>query len=207
MLGEVTFAKWDGKNPYYSVDAKFQAWINPVGIIVTSPYGKALETGSQNSKLAAAVDVNVSRGGNKAGLKLYHISMCDNALSIALWFKTDEKSGMLFGKDGYNAFGKAYRTISCSIDNERILANPGHLAGGRIEPSAWQFVVLTADEGKMCLYLNGEMIATGPGTKDITTDAMDFFQGCQGAMARLQLFNSPLNGQEVKNLYNLRKIK
>ena len=89
LLGEVTFAKWDGKNPYYSVDAKFQAWINPVGIIVTSPYGKALETGSQNSKLAAAVDVNVSRGGNKAGLKLYHISMCDNALSISLWFKTD----------------------------------------------------------------------------------------------------------------------
>jgi hypothetical protein len=205
-LGEVTFEKWDGKNPYFPVEAKFQIWINTDGKITDSTFGKALETGTRQSKLAAAVDVNVSRGGNKPGLKLHHLNMCDNSLSVALWFKTDDNSGMLFGKDGYNAFGKGYRTISCSINNGRIIANPGRLPGDIIA-GKWQFVVLTADEKQMCLYLNGEIIATGSGTKDITTDALDFFQGCKATIARLQLFNRPLKEQEVKHLYTKWKIK
>lgn len=204
-LGEVTFDNWDGKSPYYPVKAKFQIWVNPTGKVVKSPFGKALETGSGQSKLIAAVDVNVSRGGMKPGFKLYHLNMCDNALSLALWFKTDEKSGTLFGKDGYNAYGKGYKTISCSLENGRIVANPGRLTGGKVEAGVWQFIVLTADEKQMNLYLNGEKIATGLGTKNITTDALDFFMGHNATIADLQLFNRPLQDQEVKKMSEKRK--
>lgn len=204
-LGNITFDNWDGKTPYFPVKANFQLWVNPTGKVVTSPYGKAIEAGSAQSKLQAAVDVNVSRGGMKPALKLYHLNLCDNALSIALWFKSDEKSGMIFGKDGYNAFGKGYKTISCSLENSRIMANPGHLTGGKVDPGTWQFLVISADEKQMTIYLNGEKVATGPGTKNISTDAMDFFMNHQVAIARLQLFNRPLQDQEVKLMHESAK--
>lgn len=201
-LGEVTFSNWDGKSPYYPVKAKFQIWVNPTGKVIKSQIGKVLETGTGQSKLVAAVDVNVSRGGQKPGLKLHHLSMCDNALTVAMWFKSNEKSGSLFGKDGYNAFGKGYKTISCSLENGRLVANPGRLAGGKIEADKWQFVVLSADEKQMNLYLNGEKIASGPGTKNITTDALDFFMGHNATIARFELFNRSLLDQEVKKMNN-----
>ncbi len=202
LLGEVTFDQWDGKTAYYPVQSKFQIWINPSGKINGGPYGKAIEVRTGESKLVTAVDVNVSRGASKPGLKLHHLSMCDNALSVAMWFKTSEKSGKLFGKDGYNAFGKGYKTISCSVDNGRLLANPGHLTGGIVIPDKWQFVVVTASESQMCLYLDGVRFATGPGTKEITTDALDFFLGHNATFAKLKLYNRPLADQEVKQLYN-----
>ncbi|MFZ4572606.1 MAG: LamG-like jellyroll fold domain-containing protein, partial [Bacteroidales bacterium] len=201
LLGDITFDNWEGKSPYYPVKAKFQLWVNPTGKVIKSPLGKAFEINPEQSKLVAAVDVNVSRGGMKPALKLYHLTLCDNALSIALWFKSDQKSGMIFGKDGYNAFGKGYKTISCSMDNGRIVANPGRLTGGRIEPGTWNFLVLSADEKQMSLYLNGEKVASGQGTKYISTDAMDFFMDHQAAIGRLQLFNRPLDDQEVKLMH------
>ena len=108
---------------------------------------------------------------------------------------------MIFGKDGYNAFGKGYKTISCSLENGRIVANPGRLTGGKIEPGTWQFLVISADEKQMIIYLDGEKVATGMGTKNISTDAMDFFMNHQAAIARLQLFNRPLQDQEVKLMH------
>ncbi len=200
-LGTVTFEKWDGKTPDYPVKGDFQIWINPTGKLVDSPYGKALEMIARDSKLKAAVDVNVSRGNTKPGFKLHHLTMRDNALSIALWFKTSEKSGKLFGKDGYNAFGKAYRTVGCSIDNFKISATPNRFSGGKIEPDVWQFVVLTASEKEMCLYLNGEKIATAAGTKEITTDALDFFFEHSATIAKLQLFDRALEESEVKKIF------
>jgi hypothetical protein len=200
-LGEVIFAKWDEKTPNLAVDGEFQIWINPSGKLVDSPFGKALEMRPNESKLAAAVDVNVSRGNTKPGFKLHHLKMRDNVMSIALWFKTSEKSGKLFGKDGYNAFGKSYKTVSCNIDNLRVVANPNKLAGGKIESDKWQFVVLTASEKEMCLYLNGEKVSTANGTKDITTDALDFFLNHNATVAKLQVFDRLLDGNEVTNLY------
>jgi hypothetical protein len=201
FLGQVTFDKWDGKTPDYPVNGDFQIWINPSGKLVDSPYGKALEMRPNDSKLAAAVDVNVSRGNAKPGFKLHHLKMRENAISISLWFKTDEKSGRLFGKDGYNAFGKGYKTVSCNIENGQLNASPNRLRGGKIEPGSWQFVVLTASEKEMSLYLNGEKVATAAGTKEITTDALDFFFGHNASIAKLQVFDRSLEDVEVKNMF------
>ncbi|MEI8087194.1 MAG: FN3 associated domain-containing protein [Paludibacter sp.] len=200
-LGEVLFANWDEKTPNLPVKGDFQIWINPSGKLVDSPFGKALEMHPNDSKLAAAVDVNVSRGNTKPGFKLHHLNMKENAISIAMWFKTNEKIGKLFGKDGYNAFGKGYKTVSCSVDNFRIVANPNKLSGGKIEAGKWQFVVLTASEKEMCLYLNGEKIGSAAGTKDITTDALDFFLSHNATVAKLQVFDRPLEGAEVKRMF------
>ncbi len=201
FLGQVTFDKWDGKTPEYPIIGDFQIWINPSGKLVNSPYGKALEMRPNDSKLAAAVDVNVSRGNAKPGFKLYHLKMRENAISIALWFKTDEKSGKIFGKDGYNAFGKGYKTVSCSLENGQLMASPNRLRGGKIEAGSWQFVVLTASEKEMSLYLNGEKVSTAVGTKEISTDALDFFFGHNASIARLQVFDRPLEDFEVKKMY------
>ena len=71
----------------------------------------------------------------------------------------------------------------------------------KIEPGTWQFVVLTASEKEMGLYLNGEKVATASGTKDISTDALDFFFGHNATIAKLQIFDRTLEDDEVKNLY------
>ena len=200
-LGEVKFDKWDGKTAYFPVEAKYQIWINPSGKLVKTPFGKALDM-QPGPPRTTEVDVNVSRGTIKPGIKLHHLTMCDNALSVALWFRTSEKTGKLFGKEGYNAFGKGYKTISCSVENGRLVANPGRLTGGNLLPDQWQFVVVTATESQMCIYLNGEKVASGPGTKEITTDALDFFLGHNAIIEKLHLFNRPLDEKEVKNLFS-----
>ncbi|MFZ4456879.1 MAG: FN3 associated domain-containing protein [Bacteroidales bacterium] len=204
FLGEVSFDKWDEKTPDYAVNGAFQIWINPACKLVDSPFGKALEMHSSSGTLAAAVDVNVSRGNTKPGFKLHHLAMRENAISIALWFKTSEKSGKLFGKDGYNAYGKGYKTVSCNVDNNRIVANPNRLSGGKIASDEWQFVVLTATEDAMNLYLNGDKIATAPGTLNITTDALDFFLNHTATVANLRVYDRPLDAVEVKQLFDLK---
>ena len=200
-LGNINFEKWNGKSGNYDVTANFQLWIAEGGKISKGIQRNALSVQTEVSKNEAAVDVNVSRGASKAGLKLHHLKMRDNALTIGIWFKTDELSGKLFGKDGYNAFGKGYKTLSCSMDNGRILASPGRMVGGKIKANEWQFVLLTADESQASLYLNGEIIATAPGSKDIATDALDFFVGHSAILNGLQVFDRLLQPQEVKQLY------
>jgi hypothetical protein len=206
-LGNINFDQWDGKIGNIAVKGDFQLWIASGCNIDKGMHGKALLIQTGNSKNEVAVDVNVSRGASKAGLKLHHLKMRDNALTVAIWFKTDELTGKLFGKDGYNAFGKGYKTISCSMDNGRLLARPGQLSGGKVEAGTWQYVVLTASENEMSLYLNGETVASGTGTKDITTDALDFFVDHGVTLSGLQLFDRLLQPGEVKRLFESGKIK
>jgi hypothetical protein len=204
-LGTINFEQWNGKTGNFAVKGDFQLWLANSCKIGLGPNGRALEIQTGNIKNEVAVDVNVSRGASKAGLKLHHLKMRDNALTVALWFKTDELTGKLFGKDGYNAFGKGYKTLSCSMDNGRLLARPGQLSGGMVAAGIWQYVVLTASESEMSLYLNGANVATGPGTKDITTDALDFFVDHTVTLSGLQLFDRLLQPGEVKRLYEFGK--
>jgi hypothetical protein len=200
-LGAVNFDKWNGITGDYPLKAYFQLWINPYSKAVKSPYGKAVEVSAYDPKLAAAVDVNVSRGTMRPGLRVHHLNMRENAMTVALWFKTNESEGRLFGKDGYNAFGKSYRTISCGIENGRLIARPNTFWGPRIEPGKWYFVVLTASETEMKLYLNGEKVASAAGTTQITTDALDFFMGHSAVTSGLSLWDRALEESEVKDLY------
>jgi len=204
-LGKVNFDKWRGACGNYAVDGDFQLWLAPSCQPAVGMHGKALGIQTVLSKPAVAIDVNVSRGSSNAGLKLHHLKMRDNALTVALWIKPTEQSGKLFGKDGYNAFGKGYRTLSCTLNNGKVVANPGRLSGGMVDVETWQFIVLTADENEMGLYLNGSKIASGAGTKDITTDALDFFVDNNLTLDGLQLFDRLLQPEEVKRLYDFGK--
>lgn len=205
-LGNIGFDKWEGESGNFIVKADFQLWIANGCQIAKGIQGKALQIKTGDSKNEVAVDVNVSRGASRAGLKLHHLNMRDNALTVAIWFKTNELTGKLFGKDGYNAFGKGYKTLSCSMDNGRLVANPGHLSGGKkVEVGVWQYLVLSADENEMGLYLDGEKIASGAGTKEITTDAIDFFVDHNATVNSLQLFDRFLQPLEVKRLYEFGK--
>ena len=80
-------------------------------------------------------------------------------------------------------------------------ARPNTFSGGKIEADKWQFVVLTASEKEMCLYLNGEKVATAAGTKEITTDALDFFLNHNATVAKLKVFDRPLEENDVKNMF------
>jgi len=70
-----------------------------------------------------------------------------------------------------------------------------------IEADKWQFLVLTADESNMAMYLNGVLVATAPGTKDLTTDALDFFAGHHAWVDGVQLYDRYLDASEVKKLF------
>ena len=204
-MGILQFQQWNGTSSLYPIQAKYKVWISPISKPATGIQGKALQVKAVNSLFSKNVDVNVSRGStNKPGLKLYEMVMRENALTVAVWFKTNELNGKLFGKDGYNAFGKGYKTISCALNNGNITAMPNRLNGGKIKLNEWQHVVLTASEQKMSLYLNGNLVATADGIKDIMTDALDFFTGINAEIDYVQLFDSFLQADEVKRLYNYR---
>ena len=205
LLGSSNFNSWDSRSAIYPVNAKYKIWISSLSRITEGMHGKALAMQSEESNMPI-VDVNVSRSaGTKPGFKLYDIQMRENALTVAVWFKTSESTGKLFGKDGYNAFGKAYKTFSCSVNNGRLQASPNHLSGGKLSMNEWQFVLLTANENKMAMYLNGEQVAIELGTKDLATDALDFFTGYRATVDNIQLFDRLLEPEEVKRLYDFGK--
>ena len=200
-LGVIDFSKWDGVSRKYPTNASFKVWVASISKPIQSERGKTLEMQAMEDNMPI-VDVNVAKGGGiKPGFKLYDIKMRENALTVAIWFKTNEKNGKLFGKEGYNAFGKAYKTFSCSINNGRLQASPNRLSGGLVEANQWQFLVLTADESNMAMYLNGALVATAPGTKDLTTDALDFFAGHHALVDGVQLYDRYLEAAEVKKLF------
>ena len=201
-LGMTNFDNWDGKTAFYKTNSKYKIWISPLSQSVKGRFGKGLELQPSQTLISKGVDVNVQRGTNiKPGFKLYDIQMRENALTVALWFKTDSLNGNLFGKEGYNAYGKAYRTFSCNLQNGKLVAMPNRLRGGKITLNEWQHVVLTGNENQMALYLNGELIASDIGSKEITTDALDFFTTNQAIVDNIQLFDRLLEAKEVKKLY------
>jgi hypothetical protein len=204
-MGTVSFDNWNGKGGDYEVKGNFQLWLANSCKIAEGMNGKALDVQTSSAKPGVALDVNVSRGLSNAGLRIHHFSMLDNALSVSLWIKTAELNGSLFGKEGFNAFGKRYRTLSCALNNGKLIANPGKLSGGKLDANVWQHIVLTADETQMSLYLNGEKVASGLGTKEISTDALDFFVDHNVVLNKLQFFDHALQTPEVSRLYEFEK--
>ncbi len=170
LLGRVTFDRWNGSPGVLKTGADFGVWILPDAAVVEGPRtvkALAVHHSDGNGPAASggpAVDVNVSRGASGAGFKLFGIRMRENSLTVAVWFKS-AGDGKLFGKEGYNAFGKSYKTVSCAIAGGRLSAGPGHVFGGKVEPNAWHHVVMTGDENRLALYLDGEQVGAGRGAR------------------------------------------
>jgi hypothetical protein len=208
-LGTIKFSDWNGQTgPFFSTP-DMQAWIGPDGYLADGRNGKGLSAFPELAKgvvdssgnVLPSFDVNVSRPNPQAALKLHHIHMRENALTVAVWFKTTDPNGPLFGKDGYNAFGKSYKTFACSLNNGRVQASPDHLSGGMVKAGEWNQVILSADINEMSLYLNGKKIASGPGTANLTTDALDLFSSHQVVLDEVTVFNRVLTQDEVSHLY------
>ncbi len=122
-----------------------------------------------------------------------------------LTFKTDENKGSLFGKKGYNAFGKGYKTVSCDLTNGTLYANPGRLRSKKINKEGWNHVVMTASENEMKLYLNGSLVSVSPGSTQIKTDALDFLLNTHGYVRKVVLYNRVIDDAEVKSMYDEQK--
>jgi hypothetical protein len=207
-LGTLRFNNWDEKSQYYTTNTGFSVWLNNNVSLTKSSYGKSLQISVDASSEHKNVDVNVSRGTSQSGFKIYHLNMRENALTVSAWFKTNDLNGRLFDKEGYNAYGKRYRTIDCTLQNGKIFGMGNRINAGNITMNEWQHLVFAASEDSISIYLNGVLVATAIGTKDITTDALDFFSNMNVVVDEVELFDAYLKELEVKQLFKAHtKIK
>jgi len=205
-MGQLTFDKWDGHSTDYPVDGRYKIWLTPGTTLAQGMHGnKAFSTQGIVINPNSSVDANVSHNVTKGGFKMYEMRMRDNALTIGVWFKTDTLTGKIFTREGGSAFGKTIKTVSCVFNNGTLRVEPNRIMSGKIVKGEWQFVLVTADEKSMAVYLNGTQVGTSIGTKDITTDALDFFVGTPAIIDNLQIFDRLLQPDEVKRLYEAGK--
>ena len=204
LLASLQFDRWDGKPGIANLKVGANVWVAPGAVAVPGRKGNALavnRAAPDDAKHPASVDVNLTHGVGKGGFKVTGLRMKENAISVGLWFLSETANGKLFGKDGYNAFGKSYKTVSCSLQNGQLRAGPGHVNGGKIKAGAWQHVVLTCNENALVLYLNGQRIAEGPGAPTLTTDALDFFSDHPAIVERVRLYNRVLSPDAIAHWF------
>lgn len=199
-LGIIDFNQWNEQQGNFSLQAGFNVWVGYGAKAVKDSGEKVLETPQNDKMFTAAVDVNVARDYINPGFKVYNLKMNENSLTISLWFKSNEKSGSLFGKTGYNAYGKGYRTVSCVLDNGSLYANPGRLRSKKMTSGEWHHVVLSASEEQIALYVDGEQVATASGSNQIVTDAMDFFLNHHALVKDVRIYDVALSKEEVMAL-------
>lgn len=203
LLGCVDFNKWNGKTGIITINNNaFKTWISHNSKAVNGRKGKmSLYSKAPDNKVKAFVDVNVSRGGQRPGVRIYNLKLPDNAISVAMWVKLETTDCDLFGKRGYNAFGKGYRTVSCMVVDGFLKGGPGNMRGPKLEIGKWYHIVLTADENSVNLYLNGKSVVSGEGTKFITTDALDFLLSTPAQLDNIKIYDKAISKSEIENLY------
>jgi len=208
LLGSVNFDRWDGKPGPANLKTGFDVWIAPGAVKVKGRHGSAIavnRAGADDADHPHAVDVNLTHGAANGGFKVTGLRMKENAISVGVWFLSDKGNGNLFGKGGYNAFGKSYKTVGCAENGGQLRADPGHLSGRKTKPGEWRHVVLTGDENELALYLNGECVATGPGAPTLTTDALDFFSDNAAVVESLRIYNRVLSAGDIKQWFEWEK--
>jgi len=204
LIGEASFERWNGETGVTKLDARSTAWIAPgaARLAVGNETVLSVHRESKGRPLEAAVDINVARPQGTAGLKLAGLRMRDNAITVGMWFRSDTADGRLFGKDGLTAFGKRYRTASCSLDNGRVVGVPGDLAGGEVKPGEWTQVVLTADANESRLYVDGKEVARGSGSATLATDALDFFASHPADIAEIRIYERVLSPEDIRRWHD-----
>jgi hypothetical protein len=205
LLGSADFSQWDGKAVVTSPNTNCTVWIAADSRSVPGRFGgnaisvnKTATEGKGNPK---ALDVNVTHSSGHPGFKLTGLRMKDNALSAGLWIKSDTADGKLFGKEGRDAFGKAYKTASLSLNHGKLHAEPAKIDGGIVKPETWHHVVLTVDEKASVLYLDGVKVSEGEGCKTLSTGSFDFLSDHPSQVQRVALFNRVLSPSDVKHWF------
>jgi hypothetical protein len=201
-----TFAAWDGKPGSAALDASTRVWIAPGTELRDGRGGPALAVHpalSGTGKALAAVDANLTRGAGNAGFRVSGLRMLENAISVGVWFRSETGEGKIFGKDGYNAFGKSYKTVSCILQKGgRFRVGPGNVSGGKISADGWHHVVVTGDAERLALYVDGERVAEGPGGAALATDALDFFTDHSALVEGVAIYNRVLSPRDVKQWFS-----
>ena len=200
LVSAARFENWDGKAGATTLDKASTIWIAPGAVAEDGKNGRsiAVHRASAGDGLKPGLDVNVSRGPILAGLKVSGLRMRANAITVGVRFKSDTADGKLFGKDGYNTFGKSYRTVSCSLQKGRLKASPGKISGGQVKPGEWNQVVLTADASASRLYLNGKLVGQGEGSQTLVTDALDFFSNHPAAIDEIRIYERVLTDEDIR---------
>ena len=200
-IARFDFSQWDGRSGITTLETRCRVW--------TADFTRAAELDGRRALVSApvigttgpgGVDINMTRGSGRVPVKLHFLKMRDPEFTIGMWFRSDTGTGRLFGKQGLTAFGKSYRTISVSIGGGRLLADPGKLAGGKVEVGHWHHAVLSATPTRLALYLDGKLVADGPGAPGLASDAFDFLPDHPGALGEIRIYNRELAAAEVARL-------
>ena len=205
LLGSADFSQWDGKAIVTSPNTNCAVWIAPDSRSVPGRFGgNAIlinKTASDEKGKPKALDVNVTHSSGHPGFKLSGIQMKENALTVGLWIRSDTADGKLFGKEGRDAFGKSYKTISFSLNHGQLHAEPAKINGGTIAPGTWHHIVLTADEKASVIYLDGMKVTEGEGCKTLASDSFDFLSDHPSQVEKVALFNRVLSPSDVKHWF------
>lgn len=203
LISSARFSEWDGKTGTTQLDAKSSIWLSPTSQRTEGPAGSAVSVNRSTDEagLPRVVDVNVMRELPRAGARVTDLAMRDSAVTVGVWFKSDSAHGQLFGKDGRNAFGKAYQTISCELNKGKLTALRT-VSGGRVNPGEWTHVVLTADPKAVRLYVNGVQAAEGEGTPNIITDALDFFTDHSAEIEEIRIYDRVLSPEDIRSWHD-----
>jgi hypothetical protein len=182
----------------------FRAWTAPFTSHATLDGRAALVSSPAPALIVpsgpGAVDINMTRGAGRVPLKLHFLKMRDPEFTVAGWFRSDTGEGRLFGKQGLTAYGKSYRTVAVSVAGGRLRADPGRLTGGSFAAGTWHHVALSATPTRLALYLDGQLVAEGPGVPGLATDSLDFLPDHTGALGAFEIHNRELTAQEVARL-------
>jgi hypothetical protein len=198
LITRLDFATWDGKTGVIPLDDRCRVW--------TASFAKAMELDGRSALVSppvvatggpASVDINLTRSVGRVPLKLHFLKMRDPEFTVGLWFRSDSGQGILFGKSGLTVFGKSYRTVTARVGGGKLLADPGPLSGGKIEPGRWHHAVLTATPTRLALHLDGVLIDEGPGRPGLATDSLDFLPDHPGALADVTIHNRELSAGEI----------
>lgn len=201
-ISKVDFNAWNGLCGDTQLDHGSRLFISPGAILDEGRQGrKAIAIHREADNSPSQLDGNLSRGLGGIGFKLADLKMKDNALTVGLWFKSATANGKIFGKNGYNAFGKSYKTVSCSLENGVIRVDPSRIKGGKISKGEWHHLVVSIDENEAVIYLNGVVQAQGRGCSTLATDGFDFFTQHSATVDRMSVYNRVLSAGDIEQWY------
>ena len=198
LIARIDFSKWDGRAGTTTLENRCRAWV--------ADFTNVAEVGGRRALVAApvvavsgpgGVDINMTRGSGRVPVKLHFLKLRDPEFTVGLWFRSDTGEGRLVGKQGLTAFGKSYRTIAVSVGGGRLRADPGKLSGGKVETGRWHQAVLSATPTRLALYLDGKLVAEGPGAAGLSTDSLDLLPDHPGALGEVVVYNRELSAADV----------
>lgn len=187
-------------------DQSTSIWVNPQSKIVKEGDFYSL-AGNQNNKKGASAsvstNVNLNSKSNDA-FKLEGLDMKKPALTIALYFRAvagEKASGTILSKQGYNAYGKGYKTINARLMSGKLRLDPGIIQSREKISNDWNVVFLTVSPEEFRIYLNNNLVAKDFGNTKMNTDSFDFFTKIPVNCRYVAVYNRILSERDLDALY------